>query len=83
MEARFIAQEFGGQAVDRQCALFRIALRIDVAVEVIPGQLALKKLNAANFNDSVTLFRVNAGSFGIEDDLTHKFTNVFVASGEV
>src|SRR5450830_736788 len=68
---RLIAQEFAGQAVDVQRALFRLTFRIDVEVEIIPRQHAVVQLNAADFQDAVAQLGIDTGSFSIEDDLAH------------
>ena len=70
-EFRLIAEEFGGQAVNRQRTLFRVAFRVDVAMKVIAGQSAVHDLDAADFDDAVAGTRVQACGFGIENDLSH------------
>src|SRR5450830_571632 len=67
----FVAEEFGGQSVDGQSALFRIALGIDVVMEVVPGQHAVVQLDRADLQDAVARAWVQAGGFSIENNLTH------------
>jgi hypothetical protein len=67
VELRLVAQEFGGQAVDRQRRLVRVALGIDIAVEVVAGQLAVEDFNAADFDDAVARAWIQAGGFGVEE----------------
>ena len=51
----------------------RAALRIDVAVEDAAGREAVDQLDAADLDDAV-LARIEAGGFGVEDDLAHRIT---------
>ena len=74
-KTRLVAQELGRQAVHRQRALFRIAVRIEVAVKVVTGQHAVVQFDAADFDDAVARARVQAGGFSIEDNLTHKLSS--------
>jgi hypothetical protein len=71
VELRLIAEELGGQAVDGQCRFVRIPLGVDVAVEVVAGQLAVEDLDAADLDDAVAGTRIQACGFGIEDDLAY------------
>ncbi len=70
-ELRFVAQEFGGQPVDRQCARIAVAFRVDVEVQVVAREPAVHQLDAADFDNAVAGARIQAGGFGIEDELTH------------
>ena len=54
-------------------ALVDIAIRIDVLVEMSVSQPPVDDFDARHFNDAVPLARVEAGGFGIEDDLTHSW----------
>ena len=46
-------------------------LGIEVAVEAPPGRDVVDQLDAADLDDAVAGFRVEAGSLGIEDDFAH------------
>jgi hypothetical protein len=71
VELRLIAEELGRQAVHRQRRFVRLALGVDVAVEVIAGQLAVQDFDATVLDDAVAGARIQACGFGIEDDLAH------------
>ena len=49
------------------------ALRVDVVVKHPAGRKPLEKLDAADLDDPV-LAGVEAGRFGIKDDLAHRIT---------
>jgi hypothetical protein len=40
-------------------------------MEVITGQFAVQDFDATDFDDAVAGARIQAGGFGVEDDLTH------------
>src|SRR5471030_457880 len=65
VELRLIAEKLGGQAVDIERALFRIALGIDVDMEVIPRQHAVVQFDATDFDDTVAQLGIEAGGFSI------------------
>src|SRR5476649_2306539 len=65
VELRLIAEKLGGQAVDIERALFRIALGIDVDMEVIPRQHAVVQFDATDFDDAVAQLGIEAGGFSI------------------
>ena len=69
VELRFVTEELGGQAVYGQRALVRLAFRVDVAVVVIAGQLAIEDFNATDLDDAVAGAGVQACGFGIENYL--------------
>jgi hypothetical protein len=70
-ELRLVAQKIGGEAVYRERARIAVAFGVHVEVQVIARQAAVHQLDAADFDDAVATARVQARSFGIEDDLTH------------
>ena len=70
-ELRLVAQEFGGESVDGECARIAVAFRIYVEVQVVAREPAVHQLDAADFNNAVAGARIQAGGFGIEDELTH------------
>ena len=46
-------------------------LGIEVAVEGLAGRDVVEQLDAADLDDPVAVGRVEAGGFGVEDDLAH------------
>ncbi len=70
-ELRFVAEKFRGQAVHRERARIAVAFRVDVEVQVVAGEPAIHKLDAADFNDPVARAGIQAGGFGIEYELAH------------
>ena len=60
------------RAVHLQGALVDVAIRIQVAVKGAPGQAAIVELDAANLDDAMVLFDLEAGGLGIENDLPHQ-----------
>ncbi|CAM2158074.1 hypothetical protein PT2222_40072 [Paraburkholderia tropica] len=70
-EFRLVGEEFGGQAVHRERAGVAVAFRVDVEVQVVAREPAVHELDAADFDDAVARAGVQAGGFGIENDLAH------------
>ncbi len=81
-ELRLVGQEFQGDAVYRLGAGVDLAFRVDVFVQMAAGQPAVFHLDAGDFDDAVTRARVEAGGFGIEDDLSH-FSSRWLLVGEL
>ena len=52
-ELRLVRQELRGQAMNREGALFRITLGIDVLVKIIAGKLAIDQFHAADLDDAI------------------------------
>jgi hypothetical protein len=71
-ELRLVAQEFVADAVDLERVLVRVALRVQVEVLVVAGQLAGHQFHAADLDDAVAGFGRQARGFGVEDDLAHR-----------
>ena len=70
-ELRLVGQEFQRDVVHRLGAGIDFAFRIDVLVQMAPGQSAIFHLDAGDFDDAVTRARVEARGFGIENNLAH------------
>ena len=70
-ELRFVGEELTADAVDRQRALVDIAFRVDVVMQVAPGQPAIDHLHAGQFDDAVTESCFEAGGFSVEKYLSH------------
>ena len=49
---------------------FHLALRVDVAMKALPGQLAVEQLHAADFDDAIPQPVIETGGFRIEYDLS-------------
>ena len=75
-EFGLVAQEFGGQAVHPQRALVAVALGVDVEMQVAAGQFAVQQFHAADFHNPVPGLGVQAGGFGVQDDLAHQWFSV-------
>jgi hypothetical protein len=70
-EQRFVAQEFVADSGNDARALVDRALRIQISMERASGSPAFGQLDAANLDDPVALADLQAGRFGVEDDLSH------------
>src|SRR5690606_14718347 len=71
LEARLVGDELVGDAVHRDGALVDLAIRVEVDVEVAPGQAPSFQLDAADLDDAVAIGHRHAGGFGIQYDTTH------------
>ncbi len=76
-------QELVGQAVDRARFLGHVALGIEVLAELPAARQAVQQLDATDLDDAVAGARVQAGSLGIEDDLTHGFSAICYVRGDI
>ena len=65
------AQELGRDAVHLQRAGIDFAVRAQVAMEHPARAPAIDDLDAADLDDAVPQLGLEAGGFGVEDDLTH------------
>src|SRR5438445_1349486 len=68
----FVLEELVGDAVHLERALLALALRIDVAVEVVSRDASAQDLDTAQFDDPVAETCVEAGGFGVEHDAAHE-----------
>ena len=68
-ESRFADQEGIGDAVHPDRAFVTLAVRLQIDVEVAPGQAPADDLDAADLDDPVAFGDRHAGGFGIEDDV--------------
>ena len=64
-EQRLILQIFAADAVNALRALVDIALGIQEAVELPPGQASIHHLDATDFDYPVALGRGQSGGFGV------------------
>ncbi len=70
-EARLRGEELVGDAVHGERAGVHFAIRAEVAMEAAPGHAPVAHLDAADLDDAVALRDLEAGGFGVEDDLAH------------
>ena len=71
-ELRLSLQELGGQAVHLQRARVDLAIGAQVAMKEPPGTPPVDQFDAADLDDPMTQFGLEAGGLGIEDDLAHQ-----------
>ena len=67
-----VGEEFTGDAMHFDGALVNVALGIDIAVEVVPGQAPVHQFDTADFNDPVALVDLQAGRFRIQYNQSHR-----------
>ena len=73
-ELGFVAQELVADAVHLERVFVAVALRVDVVVQVVAGELAVEQLHATDLDDAVAVVGRQAGGFGVEDnDLAHQW----------
>ncbi len=70
-ELRLVAQKFFGEPVHLQRAFLARAPRIDVAVKMVAGQPPVDDFDRRDFDHAVAELGIEAGGFGVEDDLAH------------
>ncbi|MNN47309.1 hypothetical protein D3C81_1617250 [compost metagenome] len=70
-KAGLVGEELDRDAVDGDRAFVDVALRVDVEVQVAPRQAAVEQFHAADFDQAVAGGGIQAGGFGIENDLSH------------
>jgi len=71
-EARLPAKELGGEAVHLQRPRVDLAVRAEVTMEDAPCPPAVHDLDAADLDDAMPEFGLEARRLGVEDDLTHQ-----------
>jgi hypothetical protein len=69
-EFRLVFQHFPRQAVHLGRAEVDLLVRIDVEVDGAAGRPPVDQLDGGDFDDAMVL-RVEAGGFGVEDQLPH------------
>ena len=70
-ELRRVGELRGADAVHGERTGVDLALGVDVLVELLAGEPAVQQFDAADFDETVTAVRIEAGRFGIENDFTH------------
>src|ERR1700757_3398390 len=69
--------------MDRDCLRRRLALRIDVAVQALPGRNAIDELDAADLHQAMALEGIKPCRLGVEHDFAHvESLAVWVTAGE-
>ena len=71
METRLVRKEGDRQAVHALCLGGHVAIGMKIGVETAPGLDPVDQLDAADFDQPVTVGGTEAGRFGVEDDLAH------------
>jgi hypothetical protein len=71
-EQRLVQQHGVVYAVDCHCLGRNTALRVWAGVEFAAGQAAVEQLDAGNFNQAVTVPRMESRGFGIDKDEAHR-----------
>src|SRR5262249_13641896 len=66
------SEKFSRQAMDGEGVLRHVALGIDIAMKTTSGRDVVNEFDAGNFNDTMSLARVETRCFGIQDDLAHQ-----------
>ena len=69
LEMRLVGKKLVGDAVHLDRRLVDLAIRLQVHVEIVPGQAAVDHLDATDLDDTVPLLRLQAGGFSIQYDL--------------
>ena len=70
-EFRFITKEVRARTMHCQRAGIGVSLGIDVIVKIITRQPTIEHLDTADLDDAIATFGIEAGSFCIENDLSH------------
>ena len=68
---RIIGKELGRKAMHLEGALFDLTLRIDIDVIALTGRHMVDQLDGADFDNPVSLFRVDTRGFRIKNQFTH------------
>ena len=72
-ETGFIEKKFVGDAVHLNRRLVDITIRLQVLVEIVSGETTIDHLHTADFDDLVSLLRLQARGLRIQNDLSHLF----------
>ena len=70
-KARLVLEEIRRQPVNGEGLGRHLAFRIEIAVEDRAGRNPVEQLDAADFDQAVTLVGIEAGGFGVENDFAH------------
>lgn len=70
-EQRLVGQEAVGEAVHSLRGSRHRALRIEIGVEALAGGNSIDEFDAADFDETVPVQRVQTSGFGIEDNFAH------------
>jgi hypothetical protein len=75
-EKRLSDEYFVGNSGNGNGFRRHLPLRINVGLIGVTGLNMIYQLNACNFNDAISFFRVQSGGFGIEYDFSDTFGNI-------
>ena len=68
---RLVIQKFVGQPVNGHGAGVNLALGIDIDMKLFAAWRLVQNFQRTDFNDAVSLRRIDAGGFGIQNNLAH------------
>ena len=71
-ETGLVAQHFPGQPMHVGRAAVDLTFRVDVEMHAATGQPAVDHFHGGNLDDAVTQLGVEAGGFGVEDQVPHE-----------
>jgi hypothetical protein len=57
--------------MDVGSARIDLAIRLQIAVEVVSGQAAIDELDTADLDDPMAILRIETRGLGVEHDLSH------------
>ena len=69
---RLVGEKSARYAVHLERALVDLALRIEVTVEVAPGQATIHEFHASDLDHPMALGMLEPGGFSIQHDLSHQ-----------
>ncbi len=78
---RLVGEEVVAQAVHAHGVLAAAPLRVEIVVQVAPGQAPVEHLDAADLDDAVAVLGAEPGGFGVEKDLPHRAGPVPASAG--
>jgi len=75
-KARLVGEELTGQSMDSGRIGRHIPLGIEIDLVVAAGGNVVAELQAGDFHHPVSVAGIQAGGFGIEDDLSHGWISI-------
>ena len=69
---RLVLEKVDRQPVNLERLLRHVTFRIEIIMERLAGREPIDELDATDFNHPIALERIEAGSFGIENNLAHR-----------
>ena len=68
---RLVGEKGLAQPMYGKCRIRNVALRIEIGLVGLPGGNIVHELDAADLDDAMTRGGIEAGGFGVKDDLAH------------